>query len=166
MMRPGSLDQCADRLAVGKVQSKHLDLLCRAAKPSPLLARMGGGDDLIALRRQQFGEIGTVLAQYPGNQGCLRVAFTHAAAPKHSSGCGGDRRIRLCAFAQTKTGRQKPGDSGTAPAEAPPLREATSNRPPPAWGRSTPGTPSTNTSPSRPTAAKHPRRAQASRDGP
>src|SRR4029077_4434946 len=84
MMRAGSLDQCADRLPVGKVQSKPLDLLCRAAKPGPLLATMGGADDLIALRRQQFCEIGTVLAEHPGNQGCLRVAFTHAAAPRDS----------------------------------------------------------------------------------
>src|SRR5258708_39796131 len=127
MMRPGSLDQCADRLAVGKVQSKHLDLLCRAAKPSPLRATMGGADDLIAFRRQQFCEIGTVLAQYPGNQGCLRVAFTHAAAPKHSSGCGGDRRIPLCAFAQKKTSKQEPGAFGPGPAEAPPLQETSTN---------------------------------------
>src|SRR5260221_9873470 len=104
---------------------------------------MGGADDSIALRGQQFREIGTVLAEHPGDQGRLRIALTHAAAPKYSSGCGADRRIRLCANAQTGTHRQAPGNSRAARASAPPMRGASSNAPPAAWGGSQPGTTST-----------------------
>src|SRR5260221_12503522 len=138
MMRPVSLDQRADRLAVGKVQAQPLDLVPRAAEPSPLLATMGGADDSIALRGQQFREIGTVLAEHPGDQGRLRIALTHAAAPKYSSGCGADRRFRLCANAQTGTHRQAPGSSRAPRAGAPPIRGTNSNAPA-AWGGSKAG---------------------------
>src|SRR5881409_3582070 len=85
MMRPVSLDQCADRFAVGKVQSKHLDLLCRAAQLGPLLSTMRGADDLISFCHQQFCEIGTVLAEHPGDQRYLGIAFSHAAAPHRAA---------------------------------------------------------------------------------
>src|SRR6266849_4445210 len=46
---------------------------------------MGGADDLISFCRQQFCEIGTVLAEHPGDQGYLGIAFSHAAAPHRAA---------------------------------------------------------------------------------
>src|SRR6266513_3063641 len=161
MIGPVSLDQCADRLAVRKIQPQHFDLSCCTCKPGPQCAAMGRADDSIALRSQQFREIGTVLAEHPGYQGRLRIAFTHAAAPRHSSGCGGDRRGPLCASAQTRTHRQAPADLITARARAPPSRGASANARSAARGGCKPGTPSTNTSPWRATGAKCPGCAKA-----